>query len=311
MKDQEYQAVWQTQIRPFLEENEDSRFQLKLWYCLVFFSMVGLLPALTLVDPDLPAAPVWAIIVGLVFSGSIAFWVTRINTDFASKFKQGIFSVVSKVADFDWSVNPEAGADISGLELIEESRLYHGYNEIISDDTLTASFQSNEIIVREVDALVEIDNDSNYSIFNGFIAKVSINNAFGGETFVQTEADGSIIDSGAGGLFDDKQNVEETELEWGEFERFLAVKSSDPQEAREIFTPDFMAVLYDWWQDRDKQLRIAFRNKAMYIGFPTDVDLEPRLFGGIDNERGAVRDILEFILMLEDLTQILLDKQDQ
>lgn len=309
MKDQKYEAVWQTQIRPFLEKHEDSRFQLKLWYCLIFFSMVGLLPTLTLVDPDLPAAPVSAMISGLVFSGLTAFWATRIDTNFASKFKQGIFSVVSKVADLDWSVNPEAGADISGAELIEESRLYHGYNEIISDDVLAASFQGNEIILREVDARVEIDSDSNYSIFDGFIGKVSVDNAFAGETFVQTETDGSIIDSGAGGLFDDKQNVEETELEWGEFERFLAVKSTDPQEAREIFTPDFMAILYDWWQENNRQLRIAFREEAMYIGFPTDVSLEPRLFGSIDNERGAVRDILEFVLMLEELTQILQTKQ--
>lgn len=230
------------------------------------------------------------------------------KNDFVDNFKQEVFKALNGIATLDWSIANKS-AEYRGAELLRESQLYHGYDNVIEDDKLRTFHQFATIDVCELKAHMELRNEPVRTIFKGFIARVKVRKPFSGATYVQTEKDGSVIDSGSGGLFDSRDDITETELEWGEFERFLKIKSSDPTEARQIFTPDFMAVLYDWWRTHDKPLRLSFREQAIYIGFPTVIDLEPILIGNLDNERPVVRDVLEFMLMLKELIRILVEKQ--
>lgn len=306
MKDQQYESLWKEKIEPALGGLSESRKKERIRSLSIFFAGVGIVMAMFALE--FVKFPWWIVIAGVIIVYVSYRVFIRMDNDFRNEFKQEVFGALNDIATLDWS-GPTDLAAYSGAELLEESGLYHGYDNVSDDDKLRSLLDSATIDVCELTAHLEVRDRPIRTLFQGFLARISIDKPFSGATYVQTQADGSIVDSGAGGFFDVSKDVEETELEWGEFGRFLKVKSSDPAEAREIFTPDFMAVLYDWWRTHDESLRLSFRKKAMYIAFPTDIDLEPALMGKIENEKPVVRDILEFMLMLEELTKLLIVKQ--
>jgi len=306
MKDSRFDEIWQQQVLPFLKKYDDERRKAQLWYLLVFVAFVGLMPVFINIEFGLPNLLVY--LGGFVGLTSIVS-LFLLKVDYVSKFKAGVAQGINQVVDFHWLINKDGQEHVnSGKKLLEKSGLYHGWDDVIVRDQLTATV-GEETVVEAYKVQTERESDEERKaaipIFHGFIARVPVSNSFGGETYVQTEADSSFIDYSAGGLFDNKTGIKKIELEWGEFEQFLAVKSSSPAEARRVFTPDFMAVLYDWWRDHGKELRISFRGNSVYIGWPTDIRLDPNLLSGVENEKESVRGIIEFVLMLEGLVKIL------
>jgi len=66
-----------------------------------------------------------------------------------------------------------------------------------------------------------------------------------------------------------------------------------------------MEVLYDWWQSHDEDLRISFKNKSIYIGYPTNTNLEPQIFADISNQQDKIKNILEFLLFIENMVTMI------
>jgi hypothetical protein len=313
MKDNQFEQLWQSRVLPFLEGIDKARNKAKLWYVLALIGFLGASVVFLNFQEGMIEIPLWVLLIAGGASLGCIVGMIKLDTDYVGKFKQGVFRIVNDMTDFDWSINTAEGYEVGGKHLLEKSRLYHGYDEVRSDDKLTAKSSHVDILVREVDARAEVKQKNKeghgiYHVFKGFIAMIPVSESFRGETYIQAESDGRFFDSGAGGFFDRRDDIEETELEWGEFERFLQVKSTKPTEAREIFTPDFMAVLYDWWKGNDREFRISFIGDAVYIAFPTRVTLEPKILGRLNEERQPVRDIVEFVLMLEGLSQILIER---
>lgn len=304
MKDFEFTQLWEEEIMPSLATLESSRGKERLRYATIFFGVFGFIMILVTFEHNFSW---WVAVIGLlVMVGSFRLHPHTKNS-FTDKFRKRVFIALNKTTDLSWDVNPDS-VNSSSAEILRDSGLYHGYDNVMAENRLQTTYRTSVIDVSNVTAQMEIDNQPVRTIFKGFVARISIEKPFSGQTVVQTESDGRFFDTAAGGLFD-AAAVEETELEWGEFERFLKVKSSDPSEARQIFTPDFMAVLYDWWRQHDEPLRLSFLDDAIYVAFPTEVRLEPNLIGDMENERHTVRNIFEFTHLLEDLTILLVDKQ--
>lgn len=304
MNDAEFTQLWEKEIMPSFATLKSSRGKEQLRQLLKLSAAAGVIMIPATFELGFPW---WVAVVGLLIAAGSFLLSRHTENTFPAEFRQRVFTALNKTTDLTWQVN--SGMDnVSGATMLRESSLYHGYDNVSSGNRLQTSYGSAEVDVINATAQMEIDNQPVRTIFKGFIARISIEKPFSGQTVVQTESDGRFFDTAAGGLFD-ATAIEETELEWGEFEQFLEVRSSDPSEARQIFTPDFMAVLYDWWRSHDEELRLSFLDDTMYVAFPTEVRLEPSLIGDMENERHTVRNIFEFTHLLEDLTVLLVDKQ--
>ena len=115
------------------------------------------------------------------------------------------------------------------------------------------------------------DNQSatEVELFKGLLVVAKLAKSYEGETYVSTEGDRSgfahkTFWSDLLGLGD----VEETILEWNDFEKDLHIATSDPVAAREILTPEFMSDLHAWWNEHKLNIRIAFKGDQIFILMP-------------------------------------------
>lgn len=76
------------------------------------------------------------------------------------------------------------------------------------------------------------------------------------------------MDTQASGKQKKGKDVQETILEWNDFEKLLHVATNNETEARYILTPDMMSNLYDWWIPKKQNIRLSFVSNKMYILFP-------------------------------------------
>ena len=173
-------------------------------------------------------------------------------------------------------------------------------------------YTDNEVTVRELIVKQWQQSGKNRTlveIFKGVLVVANLPKTHSASTYVSTENDksGFAHKTFWSDLFS-LNKVEETELEWNDFENDLHVASDDPSAAREILTPDFMLDLHDWWLEHKLNMRIAFRGDKMYMLLPessvrissTTLSKKP------DNIKkyawSIVRPIWRSLMLLEDIT---------
>lgn len=336
-----FETIWEDEILPYLKELKEERKlvqQQVVWVLPAIFSLALILAPFSAGFRDFW----WVSVIGIV--ATVALF-SKLHTVFAAhfsskSFKEMIFDALSSLTDFDWKIHfPDklteaerkeyrrkvlftdaadfdsldkddplnVGRWVEGVWIFKESGLYTNYSISGCENKLTASWNNSRVEAYQttVDRPATKAVWSRDIMFRGFIIKVQIDKQFRGETYVQTETDSDERWFN----FSSDPDVKETELEWIDFEKFLMVRSSDPAEAREIFTPDFMVVIYDWWENHGKPLRIAFKNDAVYIAYPTDVSLEPSIFGSLKAEKKVALDTLEFQLFVEEVVKTVLGNQ--
>jgi|AntRauTorcE11897_2_1112592.scaffolds.fasta_scaffold17906_2 hypothetical protein len=148
-------------------------------------------------------------------------------------------------------------------ELITEPR-----NRFASDDTAVADLGDKKLFMSELDIKNVTGSGKNRQvkeIFHGYLFAVDLPRPLTGKTFVSAEGDTRGF--GHQALFGGG-DISKTELEWNDFENKLHVSTSDPVEARYILTTDFMVDLYDWWKEKEQQIRVSFIGQKMYLIYP-------------------------------------------
>lgn len=99
-----------------------------------------------------------------------------------------------------------------------------------------------------------------------------------------------------------RSKLRETDLEWNDFEKTISVKTTNEIEAREILTPDFMEILYEWWHSHKKATRLSFKNNHAYLSLPARrVSFEPDAFADPEKHKETLWEILDSILLVERL----------
>ncbi|MEY3783776.1 MAG: hypothetical protein RLZZ230_98 [Candidatus Parcubacteria bacterium] len=158
------------------------------------------------------------------------------------------------------------------IELLDHSELItEPRNMVVVDNIFQIDIEGRVLLVSELDAKHVTGSGKNRHtkrIFTGYFVAFELLKPLSGKTFVSSEGDNngfghqSFINS----LLD--RGVEETKLEWNDFENLLRVMSDNPTEARYILTPDFMSDLYGWWLDKKDHVRLSFVDNRMYMLFP-------------------------------------------
>jgi len=316
-KHEKFEKVWRDEISKNLDSLESERKKAKKVSLSVFasigvfmFVFVGLDMIWSVFDSVLiPTALV------LMFAGMILWYLFKIfknnKNTFSELYKEKVFDVILKFSEFDWEFlnysKKTSQKDSIYIDGFRASDLYSRYEKVVADEVITAKYKNIDLVASEISATyrVQTKNGSReVTVFRGFFSEIKLNNAFEGETYVTTEADGSFF--GGGHSVDvNKKKIKETELEWGEFERFLEIRTSDPVEAREIFAPDFMGVIYDWWIEHKKNIRFAFKGNSIFITIPSGINFEPVIFGSRKKEKEIIKEHLELLWFIEGLTKIL------
>lgn len=319
-----YDAIWGEEIKPALSGLEDERQ--KAWKQKMWMGIAGggLMITAILVEVIASSWPFYLFL--FVFIGS-AIPIYYYQNSYSEKFKKQVFEAVAKTAQFNWQINPRnnqeenliadsgnqgqlASDEQIGTAQLAESGLYPDYSRVHIDDVLVARSNGKVIPAWET-GVVEGRGDNARNIFDGFFLRLPINHSFAGETYIRTRADDG-TDFGEDEWFNMGGHLQEVQLEWNEFDKFLLVKSNKPTEAREILTPDFMQTLYDWWHDQHRHYRFAFHGQFIYIAFPTLEDLEPQIIGSIDDQKDDIKEIFSFIAFIEEIVSLMqqMDKVD-
>ncbi|MDC1205640.1 DUF3137 domain-containing protein [Candidatus Pacebacteria bacterium] len=159
------------------------------------------------------------------------------------------------------------------LQILTHSELLTERTDKIKvGDVFATSYTGNNLLVSELFVTRTEGSGKNrrtVTVFKGLFTSFSIPKKLTGTTFISTEGD----ETGYGhrGFWNSivgKSKVEETQLEWNEFEENLHVATTDGFEARYILTTDFMEDLYTWWKIAKRNIRIVFRDEAMHMLFP-------------------------------------------
>ena len=313
-----FEKLWEEKLAPALESLEGEKKKAKKY----IFGWVMF--ALTILFGPIFIAFVWfsyeestlPTLLATLFTILVAVYIFRVikrnKNNYKESYKEKIFDVLLNSARFDWEFLHYTGDDKKRMGNIEStfkmSSLYGGYDNFHDDEVIVSRHREASIIVSEVYVTKTVRTEKSSHeviVFQGFFIEIKTDKNFEGETYVMTEKDGSYM-KGGHPMNISRSTVKETELEWNDFEKFLKVMSTHPREAREIFTPDFMETIYHWWTDHKKDLRFAFKGESVYITTPSHVQFEASVFGSLDGHKDSMREHLELLWFIEDITDMLL-----
>jgi len=122
---------------------------------------------------------------------------------------------------------------------------------------------SQNILMAEVHALRDTNNRGKRNrvvLFFGLFFRFDVSHEFRGETYISSE-DREFLAKPMGNISTPRKKLRESNLEWNDFEKSISVQTTDEIEAREILTPDFMEILYGWWQSHKKATRLRTGGK--------------------------------------------------
>lgn len=156
--------------------------------------------------------------------------------------------------------------------LIDSELMTTEHIDVDADDMFTI-YGERDITIRELLVTERMRDakgrETTRTHFKGVFVVTTLADIYAAKTFISTDTDRvgfahlKFWDS----LFT-RSEVQETKLEWNDFENHLHVATSDPLVARELLTPSFMQDLYDWWQEHKLNMRIAVHGDKFYMLLP-------------------------------------------
>lgn len=160
------------------------------------------------------------------------------------------------------------------VALLKQSELLVGNDiSVVSDDMYTI-FGEKDVTMREVLATKHFRSqgkgkDSQITVFKGLFLVTKLSKGHKAKTFISTENDKVGLEHNTfwSNLIGTSP-INETVLEWNDFEKDLHVASNDAAKAREILTPELMVDLYSWWIEHKLNIRISFIDDYMYMLLP-------------------------------------------
>jgi hypothetical protein len=106
-------------------------------------------------------------------------------------------------------------------------------------------------------------------LFKGVFVVTTLPQSYPAKIFISTDNDrvGFAHQTFWKNLFARGQ-VQETNLEWNDFDNHLHVATNNPIIVRELLTPTFMQDLYTWWQEHKLNMRISIHGDKFYMLLP-------------------------------------------
>lgn len=312
--------VWGDLTDTLLKETHDERQQMSAYQTpLIISGSVSAAAGLVLYFSGGVVA-LLVLIVALVFAAYYGYQWYDAHLAYTRKLNTLIYKLVFRFFDMEAKhfqgtedFDNAAKQALVQQRLSESKLLTEDTDKIQVGDVVEGSYADNALLVAEVKATREEGSGKHrrtVTVFHGLFATFAIDKQLTGVTFISTEGD----ESGYGhrdfwGRITGKSRVEETELEWNDFERDLHVATSDGSEARYILSPDFMQDLHAWWLREKRNIRIVFRDNTMSMLLP-DKDVKVQFTTGMtgtaelkDYAMTIIEPMWHVLLLLEDVDE--------
>ncbi len=212
-----------------------------------------------------------------IFLGSLVatFFVGRnwllAEVDLAHKLNQALIPVLGQALPYTFTWVPAEIHSEETKTIFRESGLVTERIDSLLVDDMYSCAALYPMTFREVQATRQEGSGKNrhtVTVFHGLLATVVLPKKLEATTYISTEGVkyGLAHQNFWSGV--KERGIEETVLEWNDFEKDLHVASSNGTEARYILTPNFMADLYAWWQEGKENIRISFEGNRMLLLLP-------------------------------------------
>lgn len=303
---QDFEQLWEREIKSELLGLEDMRKKQRR--AIVLGVSVSILMTVVL------ASLVRGIEIGLPFAvsagaGYLVFHSVR-PAGYRKLYKEKVISALTKRTKYGWMPDlsfydqlfaPRAQTE-SIRALFNASGLYHSsVTTFTVDEVFVPSGPTSRMAEINV---VRGSGKNSQLIFKGLLFYFDVSKAFSGETYIRAEKEfflGVPMGSNASRSFF-SSTLKTTKLEWNDFEKLLEVQTTDETEAREILDPQFMEVLYGWWSEHKKSVRLSFKGQHMYLSVPFLNNMfEPSLFSSMESHKKDLWMYLGAFLLAEQL----------
>lgn len=212
-------------------------------------------------------ALLWASV--LFIFGKAWFFNTRL---LAREINMALVSIFTRVFDRQFLYTNNSASNEELTTLIKESSLIKTENATIQADDCYAVFDKEEqkIAFYELSVLGSArSKDRESERFRGIFMVAKLRNKHLAETYISTESDKyPFTHQDFWKRLIGTTEVEETEVEWGEFEDSLHVASTSPTATRELLTPDILENIYDWWSEHKLNMRLVFKGDTLCLLLP-------------------------------------------
>jgi hypothetical protein len=211
---------------------------------------------------------IWIIIVLL----SAREWLTNTRL-LAKEVNMALVPILSNTLDRTVMYTYDTDHREETIDFLADSELITTKNITVEADDMFTIYGEREVTLREL-LVTQHQKDSkgretHLQIFKGVFVVSTLSLNHEAKTFISTDTDrvGFAHRTFWKNLFSHGE-VQETVLEWNDFENHLHVATTQPVAARELLTPTFMQDLYDWWLEHKLNMRIAVHGDKFYMLLP-------------------------------------------
>ncbi len=240
-----------------------------LWYLLGFILSIFVLFGQDFLPWTYISVPMFILLIGLNYYGRLWF---NSQATLTIELNSILVNLLTEVfgQTFTWQMAPVHEAETK--EIFHESGLMIDHIDSLKVDDLYACNQPYPTSFRELYATRQEGSGKSRRtvvVFRGLLVTMTLPKTLQAKTFISTESDSNgFAHSSFWAKTLGRTDIEETKLEWNEFDKYLHVASSDGAEARYILTTDFMEKLYAWWQEGKENIRIKFAGNQMQMLLP-------------------------------------------
>lgn len=274
-----------------------------IWCLLILLAFIFVVLKFNVISWQLATVPMIVMLIVIHRYGSSWF---KSQAALTLKLNSILTSLLTDVLDQTFTWQKSEIHEEETKRLFHESGLMIESIDLVKADDLYACQTPYPISFRELFAVRKERNGNHTNtviLFQGLFIILTLPKTLQAETFISTEGDSSgFAHSSFWGRVIGQSKIEETKMEWNDFEKSLHVASSDGAEARYILTTDFMEALYNWWQVGKENIRIKFSDNRMQMLLP---DGRIKIDFSIDNiEEKALQEY--FYSMVKPLWRVLL-----
>lgn len=190
---------------------------------------------------------------------------------YTKSLTEAIMPVLSEILACPVTLLEVPGQHESLTKLLSDSKLLtESVDSLRIDDSFTLGLDSL-VMVHEIVATKQVQTGkttTTVTVFKGFFAAMTLTKQYAGSTYISTEGDVVGFGNRTPSSIFAGTDVQETKLEWNEFEADLHVATTDPVAARMFLTPDIMVALHTWWGEHRKSIRLVVSGNQLYLLLP-------------------------------------------
>ena len=171
------------------------------------------------------------------------------------------------------AANSDNNQQVQVKDMLDHSELFKGgYDVLTVDDMYHIDWgESQPLFIAEL-KLQQTQHERSANgntrtkrveVFRGLFVSFDLTKTLTGRTFVVADKHATHMK-----LKSFFGNLEEVNLEWNDFEDLLHVVADNQAEARYVLTPNMMADLHDWWEEKQYDIRLGFKANRLYMMFP-------------------------------------------